>query len=153
MEFPCKTKQNYFNDFNIRSDSGSKKFWKAIKPYFSNRGLNSNKIFLPEKERFIKDTVAIATTTNGYFVNVTQTIGLKQLQHDHANNLFKNHISNIRIKSNLDNISDKFDFKKVHKREVKREIMNLNSKKPICQGAIPAKIFEQFCDFISSHNH
>ena len=88
MEFPCKTKQNYFNDFNIKSDSGSKKFWKAIKPYFSNRGLNSNKIFLPEKERFIKDTVAIATTTNGYFVNVTQTIGLKQLQHDHANNLF-----------------------------------------------------------------
>ena len=29
----------------------------------------------------------------------------------------------------MDNVSDKFDFKKVHEKEVKREIMNLNSKK------------------------
>ena len=52
----------------------------------------------------------------------------------------------IRIKSNLDNVSDKYDFKKVHEKEVKREIMNLNSKKATCHGAIPAKILKQFCD-------
>ena len=48
---------------------------------------------------------------NDYFVNITQTIGLKQFQLDHLNNLFEDH-ANIRIKSNLDNVSDKFDFKK-----------------------------------------
>ena len=66
---------------------------------------------------------------NDYFVNITETIGLKQFQFDHLSNLFENHTSIIRIKSNLDNVSDKFDFKKVHEEEVKREIMNLNSKK------------------------
>ena len=66
---------------------------------------------------------------NDYFVNITETIGLKQFQFDHLSNLFENHTSIIRIKSNLDNVSDKYDFKKVHEKEVKREIMNLNSKK------------------------
>ena len=83
---------------------------------------------------------------NGYFVNISQTIGLKQFQFDHLNNLFEDHTSIIRIKSNLDNVSDKFDFKKVHEKEVKRETMNLNSKKAICHGVIPAKILKQFCD-------
>ena len=83
---------------------------------------------------------------NGCFVNITETIGLKQFPFDHLSNLFKGHTSFIRIKSNLDNVSDKFDFKKVHEKEVKREIMNLNSKKATCHGAIPAKILKQFCD-------
>ena len=63
---------------------------------------------------------------NEYFVNITETIRLKQFQFDHLDNLLENHTSIIRIKANLDNVSDKFDFKKVHEGEVKREIMNLN---------------------------
>ena len=51
-----------------------------------------------------------------------------------------------QIKSNLDSVLGKFDFRKVHEKEVKREIVNLNSKKATCQGAIPAKIRKQFCD-------
>ena len=141
-----KTKQDYFNNIDIKSVSDTKKFWKTIKPYFSNKGLNSNKIFLSEKGRLIKDPVAIATTMNDYFVNITQTIGLKQFQVDDANNLFKDHRSIIRIKSNLDNVSGKFDFKKVHEKEVKWEIMNLNSKRATCHSAMAAKILKQLCD-------
>ena len=62
-----------------------KKFWKTIKPYFSDKGAKFNKIFLSEKGRIIKDSVAIATTMNDYFVNITQTIRRKQFQFDHAN--------------------------------------------------------------------
>ena len=71
----------------------------------------------------------IVTTFNDYLVNITQIIGLKQFQFDQTNNLFEDHTSIIRIKFNLDNVSDKFGFKRVHKKEVKREIINLNSKK------------------------
>ena len=107
-----KIKQDYFNNIDIKSVSDTKKFWKMIKPYFSNKGLNSNKIFLSEKGRLIKDPAAIATTMNDYFVNITETIGLKQFQFDHLCSLFEDHTSIIRIKCNLDNVSDKFDFKK-----------------------------------------
>ena len=141
-----KTKQDYFNNIDIESVSDTKKFWKTIKPYFSNKGLNSNKIFLSEKGRLIKDPAAIATTMNDYFVNITETLGLKQFQFDDLNNLFEDHTSIIRIKSNLENVSNKFNFKKVHEKEVKQEIMNLNLKKATCHGAILAKILKKFCD-------
>ena len=146
MKLLRKTKQDYFNNIDIKNVNNTKKFWKTIKTYFSNKGLNSNKIFLSETGRLTKDPVAIATTMNDYFVNIAQTIGLKQFQFDDANNLFEDHTSIIRIKSNLDNVTDKFDFKKVHEKDVKREIMNSNSKKTSCHGVIPAKILKQFCD-------
>ena len=56
MKLLRKTKQDYFNNIDIKSVSDNKKFWKTIKPYFSNKGLNSNKIFLSEKGRLIKDS-------------------------------------------------------------------------------------------------
>ena len=74
-----KTKQEYFNNVDMKSVRETTKFWKTIKPYFSN-------------------------------FNITQDIGLKQFQFYHANNLFEDHTSIIRIKSNLDKFSDKFDF-------------------------------------------
>ena len=122
VELLCKTKQDYFNNIDIKNVNDRKNFWKMIKTYFSNKGLNSNKTFLSEKGSPIKDPVAIAATMNDYFVNITQTIELKQFQSDHANNLSEDHTSIISIKPNLDNVSDKFDLKKVHEKEVKREI-------------------------------
>ena len=83
-----KTKQDYFKNIDIKSVSDIIKFWKTIKPYFSNKGLNPNKIFFSEKGRLIKDPFAVATTMNDYFAHITQTTGLKQFQLDHANNLF-----------------------------------------------------------------
>ena len=83
---------------------------------------------------------------NDYLLNIMQTMGLKQLQFEHAKNLFEDHTSINRMKSNLGHVSDKFDFKKVHEKEIKWEIMNLNSKKATCYGAIPDKILKQFCD-------
>ena len=54
-------------------------------------------------------------------INIIKTIGLKKFQFDYSNNLFKDQTSIIRIKSNLENVSDKFDFKKVHEKGVKRK--------------------------------
>ena len=105
-----KIKQDYFNNIDIKSASDTKKFWKTIKPYLSNKGLNSNKKFLSEKGRQMKDPAVVATTMNDYFVNITETIRLKPFQFDHLSNIFEDHTSIIRIKSNLDNVSDKFDF-------------------------------------------
>ena len=82
---------------------------------------------------------------NDHFVNI-RTIGRKPLRFDHLSNLLEDHTNIIRIKSNLDNVPDKYDFKKVHEEEVKQEIMNLNSKQATCPGVIPAKILKQFCD-------
>ena len=43
-----KTKRSYFEQINIKDISDNKKFWKTIKPFFINKGLNSNKLILIE---------------------------------------------------------------------------------------------------------
>ena len=45
-----KTKKYYFNDLDIKNITDNKAFWKTIKPYFSNKGLNSSSLILSEKK-------------------------------------------------------------------------------------------------------
>ena len=56
----------------------NKKFWKTIKPFFSNKGLNSNKLMLREKDVVAANEKALATLTNNYFVNITADLDLKR---------------------------------------------------------------------------
>ena len=48
-----KTKTEYFQKLNVKDLSNNRKFWKTIKPFFSNKGLNSNKLMLKENRRLI----------------------------------------------------------------------------------------------------
>ena len=42
LKFLRQTKEKDFNSINIKKVSDNKKFWKSVKPFFSNIGLNSN---------------------------------------------------------------------------------------------------------------
>ena len=44
------TKKDYFQKLNIKYLTGNKKFWETIKSFFNNKGLNSNKLLLREKD-------------------------------------------------------------------------------------------------------
>ena len=48
-----KTKKDYFNDLNIKNITDNKAFGKTIKPYFSNKGLNSSSLILSEKNKVV----------------------------------------------------------------------------------------------------
>ena len=67
-----KTKKEYFSKLDIIKISDSKKFWKTIKPFFSDKGLNCNKMMLSENDQIISDETTIADTMNKYFVNITK---------------------------------------------------------------------------------
>ena len=58
--------------------SNNKTFRKTIKPFFSNKGLNSNKLMLREKDVVTADEKALATKMNNYFVNITADLDLKR---------------------------------------------------------------------------
>ena len=72
------TKKDYFQKLNIKDLTDNKKFWKTIKPFFSNKGLNSNKLMLREKDVVVADEKALATLMNNYFVNIAADLDLKQ---------------------------------------------------------------------------
>ena len=58
----------------------NKNFWKII--FFSNKGLNSNKLMLREKDVVVVDEEALATLMSNYFVNITEYLYLKQNFYD-----------------------------------------------------------------------
>ena len=67
--------------------SDNRKFWKTIKPYFSYRGLNSNKLLLKEKGNLVSDEKELATIMNNFFINITKDLELKKDSKGKRNNL------------------------------------------------------------------
>ena len=74
-----KAKQQYFNNLNSKSITDTKKFWKTVKPLFSNKSKTANTIILHENNRIIKDNKKISHTLNKYFTNLTKTLKLKKI--------------------------------------------------------------------------
>ena len=59
----------------------SKRHWEKLKPFFSDKGLQTNNIILKDKNRLFTDVSIIANTCNNYFVNITNTLNLKGSLH------------------------------------------------------------------------
>ena len=48
-----KTKRNYFENVKIQDITDNKKFWKTLRPCFSDTGYNQTKIRILEKDSII----------------------------------------------------------------------------------------------------
>ena len=69
-------------------------FCKNVKPSFSDKGVNSSKISLVEKNAIIVDENKIANIMNDCFINITKTLNLKTLNKSQIDiDKFENHIS------------------------------------------------------------
>ena len=64
-----KDKKQYFAKLNVKDVAENKLFWKNVKPYFSNKGSNSTKIALVEKDIIMTDEKQITTIMNEHFVS------------------------------------------------------------------------------------
>ena len=71
-----QTKEKFFSDINVKSISDNKKFWKTIKPFFSNKGLNKNSMMLVEDNGIVRNEEIIANIMNNYFTNITTHLKL-----------------------------------------------------------------------------
>ena len=55
------TKKGYLQKPYVEGLTDNKTFWKAIKPFFNSKGLNSSKLILREKDVVVADEKALAT--------------------------------------------------------------------------------------------
>ena len=74
-----KTKRSYFEQINIKDIRENKKFWKTIKPFFRNKGINSNKLMLIENDKLISEEPLLARIMNEYFTNITKNLKFRIL--------------------------------------------------------------------------
>ena len=138
-----KTETDYFQNLNIRDLSDNRKFWKTIKPYFSNKGLNSNKFLLKEKGNL----ASTATIMNSFFINITKGLELKEDNESNANTLedvldaFNSHPSIERIRRII-KTNEKFSFQPVPEDLVYEIILSLDVSKATPVGDIPADVLK-----------
>ena len=143
-----QTTEKYFSDINVKSISDNKNLWKTIKPFFSNKGLNTNNMMLLENNEIVREEEIIGNIMNNYFTNITTHLKLKPTKIDPKANLesiidtFQNHESAQRIKLAIFHSKSSLTFNSVSELDVKKEILNLSSKKATRKGDIPAKILK-----------
>ena len=93
LNFLRKTKKNFYKALDEKQVSDSKTFWKNVKPFFSDKGINWWKITLAEKNAIVVEEEKIATNIiNNYFINITKNLNLKPLEKNKVD-MFENHIS------------------------------------------------------------
>ena len=126
LKFLRQAKEKYyFNNLNLKKVSDNKTCWKSVKPFFSNKGLNSNNI-LPVEHNEIVNNGIIATVMNRYFTNITIHMSLTANKISHREELvniwdtIKNHKSVQRIKLAKFNFKSILNFSKVTKSESKK---------------------------------
>ena len=80
VALPRETKKHYFRHVNVKDLSDNQKFWKTIKPYFSNKGLNSNKMLLKEKGELISNETELASSMKKFSSILQKSLYLKEDQ-------------------------------------------------------------------------
>ena len=66
----------FFNSLNPSVISGNRKFWKILKPFFSNKGNYGNKIELVENEEIIDDDTKVAEELNNFFKTAVASLDI-----------------------------------------------------------------------------
>ena len=155
-----KAKQTYFQNLG----TGSKDFWIACKPFFSNRFLQREKITLLDSNSILMtDDSVVASIFNSFFINISQNLNIKPWETSPA-----------QVETNLESLDDidvmlrnfadhpsirgilsmgkssnvhSFSFSHVEPLTVYRAILKLNPRKSV-SGSIPTKVLQLIAEII-----
>ena len=72
----AKSQKTVFLEFRTKTYNRIKKFWKSVKPLFSDKITVKEIINLTENQEILSSDTAIADTFNDYFSNVVQNLNI-----------------------------------------------------------------------------
>ena len=76
VSFVRKAKRSYYGNLDDKKIVENKTFWKTIKPYFTDKGINHDNITLVENEETVSDNKEISETLNKFFSEVVANLNL-----------------------------------------------------------------------------
>ena len=148
-----RTRKEYLNNLNVKNITDNKKFWRTVKPFFTDKGGARDKIVLVEEENIINNDAEIAQTFNDFFDGAVKSLGISEnevlltkVEHSQGKVLdaikeFESHPSILKIKENV--IFDvEFSFKPVSLETVTKSLKALNRNKAFPFMNIPPKILK-----------
>ena len=158
-----KEKRNYYNNLDMTKIIDNKKFWKNIKPLFSEKNINGKKITLLEGEEIISNDVEVAEILNIFFSNITDKVEIKKDQKlsyssekgdifYHISTIvdkFQSHPSIIKIKQMIPENSA-FQFHGVSEISMHQMISKLDNRKAAANDSLPTKFLVDYNDIIAN---
>ena len=162
-----KEKKKYYNNLDMKIFNDNNKFWKAIKPLFSEKHDTQRNIIIVENEKITTDKKEVAEKFNNYFIEAVENLDIEPFDLEDHNVLSENigesiddidiiiskyssHPSILKIKENV-NPERSFQFKDITSEEMETEIRNINLKKSSMENDIPAKALKLSHDIISNN--
>ena len=71
-------KKHHFNNLNVENVTENKRFWKNIKPLFTDKTKISNNIILAENNQTVRKDKKGCQILDKYFTSVTKGLKLRQ---------------------------------------------------------------------------
>ena len=157
-----KAKKSYYSNLDHKKIVDNKTFWKTIKPFFTDKGVNHDNITLVENEETVSDNKEISETLNNFFSEVVTNLNLPQYHNPTVNvddiedpvartieKSSKNHPSIRLIKENYRNTNNTFHFENVSVKGIEKELKNLLSSKAAQNTDIPTKVIKANIDIFT----
>ena len=154
-----ETKRSFYENLNPKFISDNKKFWRQVKPFFSDKTSPNRKIILVDGNEIIPDSVKCAEVMNNFFSNAAINLDIDRKLHTknvtgitdpamEAIEKYKYHPSIIKIQEQ-GFIQATFNFNPISILDMQKEICNLDSSKAYQKENIPTKVLKENADVVS----
>ena len=152
-----KTKKQCYEDLNEKNILDNKKFWKTVKPFLSDKCPLNEKIIIAENDEIISNNKEIAEVLNTFFSNIVSNLNIPEypVNDPFIDNIddpilkavfkYKNHPS-IKVIEKVSKLDKLFNFNKVDREEVFKEIIGLDASKASQDTNVSTKNIKETAD-------
>ena len=70
-------RKKYYERLDLNNVTHNKKFWKTVKPFFSDKVTTFPQITLVENDEIISDESKVANSFSSFFENAVHSLGIK----------------------------------------------------------------------------
>ena len=156
-----KSKKEYHNSLDVNDIADNKKFWKTVKPLFSDKSKSRRTITLVEDVKTGSNHKKIADIFNNCFADVATSLEIPEFD---SNDQLSENISQPTLKPivkyrkhpSITAINQAFpkkyfNFSIIEKKDIFDRIMKLKHKKAAQDPDIPVKVLKEKADFFAEY--
>ena len=95
-----KGQKEFYNNLNVKYITENKRFWKTVKPSFTDKTLKNERITLVENNKVVSGESKLVEIFSKYFGNIVQNLGidgLTNISSDKDTVTIRKAIKNIKI--------------------------------------------------------
>ena len=152
-----QTKISYYEHININLVTDNRKFWKCIKPSFSDKITTSYNYILYDNTEIIRNDREVADKFNSYFSNIALSLDIKDSSNyssdsdDLSNPIltaimnYSEHPSIVAVKQNC--LSDVMHSSSIlSQQDILKVVYDIDASKATASHNIPSRIFKENID-------